>query len=244
MSKNIAIDLGNSSAKLYVYDGLEQVAMRRCDTAECPVIDALVAEYGVQNAIISSVRGDDAEIIAHVNACVPGKVLMLNSETPLPISVGYATPATLGGDRVAVAVGAFAQSPGKNLLVIDLGTALTMDVVDAQGCYLGGNISPGLTTRFRALHDYTGKLPLVSADGDSPMVGSDTATAIRSGVVRGMAYEINGYIEEISAKMQGIELFITGGDAKYLAKWIKSRIFEDQNLLARGLNTILLYNIE
>ncbi|MDE6715242.1 MAG: type III pantothenate kinase [Muribaculaceae bacterium] len=244
MSKNIAIDLGNSSAKLYVYDGLEQVAMRRCDTAECSVIDALITEYDVQNAIISSVRGDDAEIIAHVNACMPGKVVLLSCETPLPISIGYATPSTLGGDRIAVAVGAFSQLPGKNLLVIDLGTAVTMDVVDAQGCYLGGNISPGLTTRFRALHDYTGKLPLVSADGDSPLVGSDTVTAMRSGVVRGMAYEINGYIDEINDKMQGIDVFITGGDAKYLAKWIKSRIFEDQNLLARGLNTILLYNIE
>ncbi|MCH5215914.1 MAG: type III pantothenate kinase [Muribaculaceae bacterium] len=243
MSKNIAIDLGNTSAKLYVYDGSDMVDMRRCDTGVRETIDLLISQYGVRNAIISSVRKDDAEICNDLRLKITGKVINLTYSTPLPITIAYGSPKTLGSDRIAVAVGAQTQAPGRNLLIIDLGTALTMDVVDADGKFLGGNISLGLNSRFRALNDYTGRLPLIDANADTPLIGYDTVSAMRSGVVRGLAYEINGYISEISGKMQKIAVFITGGDSKYLAKWIKYPIFEDQNLLARGLNTILLYNI-
>lgn len=243
MSKNLAVDLGNSSVKLYVFDDDKLIDKYRYDSITQRHMDNLLKSHSVENCIVSSVRRNDADIVAYLEQCTKGKFVNLDYLTPMPITIGYGTPQTLGHDRIAVAVGAYAQSGNKASIVIDLGTAMTLDVIDASGCYLGGNIAPGLTTRFRALNDYTEQLPLIDANGDIPPIGNSTLTAMRSGVVRGMAHEINGFIAEMNDKIGKFAVYITGGDSKYLAKWIKYPIFDDQNLLAKGLNTILLYNV-
>ena len=243
MSYNIAIDLGNSLTKVYLFEGNTLAGSFRYSTLTAESLDELFARYDICDAIIASVRSDDRHIAGYLQSRCR-KVIVLDYTTPLPIKLHYDTPDTLGRDRIAAAVGAATEAPSVNLLVIDAGTAITLDVVDAQGNYLGGNISPGMSIRFKALNNYTQKLPVVEAEGEVPEIGHNTVTAIRAGVVRGVLMEIEGYISLISHKIGDLTVYITGGDAKYLAKQIKNRIFEDENLLAKGLNRILLYNNE
>ena len=134
--------------------------------------------------------------------------------------------------------------PGKNLLVIDAGTAITYEVIEAPGIFLGGNISPGMTTRFRALNHFTKKLPLVTEEDDIPLIGRSTETAIQAGVVNGIVYEMDGYIDELKVKYPDLLVFLTGGHSFYFERRLKNSIFADINLVLTGLNRILEYNVE
>ena len=166
-------------------------------------------------------------------------VVRFSSSTPLPLEIGYRTPGTLGSDRIAAAVGAWNEAPGRNLLIIDAGTAITVDFVGKDGKYNGGNIAPGIKMRLRALHEYTSRLPMVDKEGDTPAIGYDTETAIRSGVINGICHEIEGYINEFKQKYCDLLVFLTGGDEKPLKNRIKNCIFADKYLVAKGLNRIL-----
>ena len=128
------------------------------------------------------------------------------------------------------------------MLIIDAGTCITYEVIDAQGNYWGGNIAPGMQMRLHALHEHTARLPLVSAEGPVPGMGYDTETAIRSGVLRGMKYEIEGYIKSMRAKYPKLLVFLTGGDKINFDSKIKNIIFADKYIVPRGLNKILDYN--
>jgi type III pantothenate kinase len=171
-------------------------------------------------------------------------VIFLNENTPVPITTGYETPATLGKDRLAAAVGANYLQPDKNILVIDAGTAITYEFIDSKGVYAGGNISPGLTTRFRALNHFTGKLPLVNETEDVPFIGSNTEMAIIAGVVNGIVFEMDGYIDTLKAQYKDFFVFLTGGHSFYFERRLKNHIFADPNLVLTGLNRILEYNAE
>ena len=162
----------------------------------------------------------------------------------LPIRIGYETPHTLGRDRIAAVVGAQSLRPGSNILVIDAGTAITYELLEASGLYVGGNISPGMTTRFRALHHFTQKLPLVSEPEEVLLVGVSTESAIQAGVVNGIVLEMDGYIDLLRLKYPGLLVFLTGGHSFYFERRLKNRIFADINLVLIGLNRILEYNVE
>lgn len=172
-----------------------------------------------------------------MGAC--SNVTWFDGSTPMPIKIDYRTPHTLGTDRMAAAIGAMAKAPGRDLLIIDAGTAITIDFVDKAGHFKGGNISPGVKMRLTALHKLTDRLPLVNKEGETPSLGYDTETAIRSGVILGICHEIEGYIAEIKGKYPEVLVFLTGGDEKTLNNNIKSRIFADRFLVAKGLNIIL-----
>jgi type III pantothenate kinase len=163
----------------------------------------------------------------------------LTHETPLPIKNLYATPQTLGCDRLAAVVGAAHLYPNQNLLVIDAGTAITYELLSAKGEYLGGNISPGISLRFKALHHYTGKLPLCErADSYAP-VGTDTQSAIAAGVLNGVLYEVQANVEQFSLKIPNLIAILTGGDADFFANRLKKPIFVVCDLVLIGLNRIL-----
>jgi len=166
-------------------------------------------------------------------------VIRFNSETPIPIRNNYRTPHTLGSDRLAAAVAAWSQHPGHNLLIIDAGSCITFDFVSSDGTYFGGNISPGIHARLRAIDEYFPRLPLVETNGPIPDIGYDTETAIRSGVIVGMQHEIEGYIQHFRAKYPDLLVFLTGGDDINFANTIKNAIFADHFLVPRGLNRIL-----
>lgn len=165
----------------------------------------------------------------------------------MPIRLAYHTPQTLGRDRIATAVGAWGIAQrldnASDVLVIDAGTALTYDLITANGCFIGGNIAPGLALRFKSLHEHTGQLPLIDADGDTPVVGYDTPTAIRSGVVLGMLGEVRSYLADLKLSHPNLMVFITGGDGKMLHALLGDEsIIYYEHLAAEGLNRIHLYN--
>lgn len=162
--------------------------------------------------------------------------------TKIPLTIAYATPHTLGLDRIAAAVGAETHCPTTNKLIVDFGTAITIDFVNADKTYVGGNISLGMRTRFQALHDYTGKLPLIEPTDDVSEIGTTTKEAIQNGVINGIKYEIDEYIRIYSSKYQDLTIFFTGGDCHFFEKSIKNVIFAQQNLVAIGLYAILKYN--
>jgi type III pantothenate kinase len=159
----------------------------------------------------------------------------------LPFKNLYKTPETLGTDRLAAAAGAFSHFPDTNVLVIDAGTAITYEFME-PGLYLGGNISPGLMIRFRALHRFTGKLPLVNPSSGYEYPGQTTTSAIATGVIRGMIYEINEYIRTFEKKYADTRIILTGGDGDFFRDKLLKEVLYMPDLVMEGLNFILEYN--
>jgi type III pantothenate kinase len=237
---NIIIDQGNSAAKIALFDKNTLVHVFILENVTETFLSDIFWEYHPQAGMLCSVKPCmSVETVQTLQAQLP-VFYELSPQLPLPLAIDYKTPQTLGMDRIAAAVGAVAQKPGVNLLVIDIGTAITVDFITVEGIYKGGNISPGPDLRFKALHHFTGKLPLVNEQGDIPAWGYDTQTAIRSGVMDGIARELNSYIEEYE-KNQDVFTFLTGGGAFYFESKLKSHIFADGNLVLKGLNEILNY---
>ena len=237
----LCIDHGNSCVKAGLFDG-ERLAGRTVyrhfgrEEAE-----ALLESNDIEACIYSTVAGRADEAIGCLQAGC-GRFIELTHLTPIPIANRYATPHTLGNDRLAGVVGAAYLRPDTDLLVVDAGSAITYDFIDAQGNYWGGSISPGLDMRLRALHEYTRKLPLVEIADDIPLPGHDTPSSILSGVLYGIAFEIDGYIERLRAKHPSLSTFLTGGSTFYFANKLKNAIFANENLILIGLNRILQYN--
>lgn len=237
----LIIDIGNTVAKLVAFDGDEPIEEIRTSNDSLSALGAFAAKYAFTHGIVGTVKELTTEAEEQLrNLHIP--ILHFSHETPVPITNRYRSPKTLGADRLAAAVGARSLKPGKDLLIIDAGTCITYEVIDAKGNYWGGNIAPGMQMRLRALNEFTAKLPLVSAEGNVPGMGYDTETAIRSGVLRGMKYEIEGYIRSMRSKYPKLLVFLTGGDKINFDATIKSIIFADKFIVPRGLNKILDYN--
>ena len=235
---NLIIDIGNNSAKFFLFQGEQIILHTRKENSSFDVIDEWNKLYDIDKVIVSSVITDSENLLDEISR-LQCPVIRFDKSTPLPLEVNYRTPQTLGSDRIAAAVGAWSEAPGRNILVIDAGSAITIDFVSKDGKYNGGNIAPGIKMRLRALHEYTDRLPMVEKDGETPAIGYDTETAIRSGVINGICHEIEGYINEFKQKYCDVLVFLTGGDEKPLKNRIKSCIFADKYLVAKGLNRIL-----
>lgn len=235
---NLIIDIGNNSAKFFLFSGEQIVLHTRRENTRFDVIDEWNRLYDIDKAIVSSVIADSCELQNELQK-LQCPIVRFNSCTPLPLEINYRTPGTLGSDRLAAAVGAWNEATGRNLLVIDAGSAITIDFVSKDGKFNGGNIAPGIKMRLKALHEYTSRLPMVDKEGDTPTIGYDTETAIRSGVINGICHEIEGYINEFKQKYCELLVFLTGGDEKPLKNRIKNCIFADKYLVAKGLNRIL-----
>jgi len=235
---NLVIDRGNSTAKVGVFSDetlLYSTVFEKFGRGE---VVSLLKEFGISKAILSSVIDIECELVDYLDG-VFEKFILLDENTPLPIENLYKTPETLGKDRIAACVGANYLKPDTNLLVIDAGTAVTYDVVNAKNQYVGGNISPGLEMRNRALHTFTQKLPLIEMKDTVPMLGATTDEALLAGIVNGLIYEMEGYISSVSSVYPNLSIFLTGGDTFYFERKLKSPIFANQNILLTGLNRIL-----
>ena len=240
---NLIVDIGNTRAKVVVMNGLCEVERFVSESVADDWLRAIIARYAISRAIVSSTRGD-AEWVCNLLRDVVGYVVNFSpATTPVPLANSYSTPQTLGADRLAAAVGATTLYPECDLLIVDFGTAITIDYVEG-GAFRGGNISPGVNTRFRALHDYTASLPLCTATDEVLSYGRTTREAIEQGVMRGIEHEIRGYVDDFSKKNVKKCIIFTGGDAKYFAKQIKNAIFADCEPVIFGLNRILNYNAE
>ena len=238
---NLIIDIGNTAAKVALFDGGEMVEVLTESNQSLDCLEALCAKYPVEQGIVATVIDLSERVLAALVA-LPFPLLWLDSKTPLPVTNLYETPETLGYDRMAAVVGANEQYPRRDILVIDAGTCITYEFIDSKGQYHGGNISPGVQMRFKALNQFTGRLPLIDSNGRKLPMGRDTETAIRAGVLKGMEYEISGYIESMKHKYPELLVFLTGGDDFSFDSSVKSIIFADRFLVLKGLNRILNYN--
>lgn len=241
---NLVIDIGNSRTKFSLFNP-SGLMITVADTNFGPrSIEMLCNDYpGLKNTILSASGNYSDELKISIKENFEF-FIELNEHTPIPLKNSYKTPETLGNDRLAAAVGANLLFPGSNCLIIDAGTAITFDLVSETGEYLGGNISPGLEMRFKALHNFTGKLPLVESNYSFSFWGDTTTNAILAGVQNGILFEVDAYIDHFKKFYKKIEVIFTGGDVNFFDSKLKNSFFVHSNLVATGLNRILEYNAE
>jgi type III pantothenate kinase len=238
---NLIVEQGNTTLKVAIFDSEKIVSFISVDRDDTSRVNDIVRQYHPEQGIISSVVNTDEALIIYLKKHL--KYFLLPDEyTPIPVRLEYETKNTLGRDRIAAVVGGCHLQPGRNLLIIDAGTAINYEVIEATGVYIGGNISPGLTTRFKALNKFTKRLPLIKEKNDVPLIGTSTETAILAGVINGIVYEMDGFIDSLKEKYDDIFVFLTGGHSFYFEKRLKNHIFADANLVLIGLNRILEYN--
>lgn len=239
---NLAIDIGNTVAKLAIIDKGQVVDFLKTEEIDVAYVEGILDSYSdIESAILVSVREEYCDIEELLSRRV-SRFVRFDSDTAVPIKNCYSTPKTLGLDRMAAAVGANALYPGSNILVADFGTTITIDLVSSKGEFMGGNISPGAAMRFNALHQQTKKLPLTTLSDETQLLGTDTISAIKNGVINGIVYEIEGYIRDMEQKYADLRIIFTGGDGNFFAKRLKNPIFATYDLVAYGLNRILEYN--
>ncbi|MEO1051497.1 MAG: type III pantothenate kinase [Bacteroidota bacterium] len=236
---NLAIDFGNSSAKIAFFQGENMVELK-----EKVSVDDLKEIVGLKKpdfTIISSVSQGTSEIIEQ--ASLGPNTIGLTAQTPIPAEIRYKTPHTLGVDRIAAVIGAQTLFPNQNCLVIDAGTCITYDFIDSQRKYFGGAISPGLRMRFKSLNNFTARLPLVEFDDrDYDLIGDSTETSILSGIINGTVAEIQEIIRKYKHKFSDLQILICGGDARFVESRMKSAGIAKPELVLIGLNSILEYN--
>lgn len=239
---NLVLDFGNTRAKVAKVKQGEIVALEAFNYDQQESLAQFIdLNHRYDGIIVASVKGIETPLIKNIIDSIPQKPLILSHNTPIPITNSYQTPETLGLDRLAAVVGANNIYPNQNVLVIDIGTAITYDLICCDE-YLGGNISPGINIRLKALNEFTAKLPLVAANFEVSQVGKDTIGAIQSGVYLGIVAEIDGVITQFMTNYPNLRVILTGGDANNFAKKLKNAIFVNFNIVIIGLNSILEYN--
>jgi type III pantothenate kinase len=237
---NLIVDVGNTNTKLAVFDGQTKVSQVRINGLSCNELERELSGIRAQKAIVSSVKKIPPFIFELFMSNIQF-VHVLSHRSKLPFSIEYDTPETLGPDRIAAVAGAFSLFAGNEVLIIDAGTALTFEYL-SDNIYRGGNISPGLKMRFKALHKFTDRLPLVSMAKNFSNPGKNTTDAILAGVITGVTYEINEYIRTFENKHAGSKLVLTGGDGELLKDKINYQIAYMPDIVIDGLNYILDYN--
>lgn len=240
MGYNLVIDQGNSTAKVALFEGDTLIGHYRHERLLPAHLEKIADGRHIDAALYCSVTQHGEDIVVTLRT-IAKRVYELTSMLPLPISIGYTTPTTLGRDRIAAAAGACALHPGRTVLVVDAGTAITYDRLTADGEFSGGNIAPGLWMRAEALRSMTSRLPYVDVEtgGDVPLWGTDTVNAIKAGVVRGAVGEITYYR---SLLPDDAIVMLTGGDAARIAPLLDCEAEVDPMLVCKGLNSILKYN--
>lgn len=239
----LILDFGNTLKKLSVYNGNTMMAFHALERISLAKIRSIIKEYPEIDAVIlSSVVKYPDNIRDYLSRHY--HFIELDEHTPIPVSVRYKSPQTLGKDRLAAVVGAHHLYPAKDVLVINTGTCITYDFIDNKAVYHGGSISPGIRMRFSALHTFTDKLPFITCFGDAGLTGEDTVSSMSSGVMNGIRAEIDGIIGQYKQQKPGLVTVLSGGDAKYFEKSLKNSIFAVPNIVTEGLRIILNHNVE
>jgi type III pantothenate kinase len=237
---NLILDIGNSSTKFAIFDGRKKSISVRTRIFSCEKLEKILGKYNLDKAIVSTVRDTPDFIIDLATHGIP-LVHVLSHKSKLPFRNEYETPETLGSDRIAAVAGAYLAFPGKKVLIIDAGSAITYDFLSGKA-YKGGNISPGLSMRFRALHKFTRRLPLISTTDKYFSPGRNTTEAITAGVTNGLIYEINEYIRTFQNKYADLRVILTGGDSGYLKDKLNYKVAYMPDIVLDGLNYILECN--
>jgi len=239
---NLIIDIGNTATKLAVFQ-LDKILEVQAVPTKGMVseVEKIIEKHPeIIQGVLSSVVFLEPSAINSLLKLLPIKVL--ESSFRMPFNNCYETPLSLGVDRLALMAAAVKHHPKTNVLVIDAGSCITYDFIDAEQNYLGGAISPGLQMRYKSLKAFTSNLPLLDKITPNQRIGNSTEASIHSGVVHGVAHEIEGTIEDYQNKYSDLTVILTGGDADFLCKQFKISIFANSNFLLEGLNFLLEFN--
>ncbi|KAF2329730.1 type III pantothenate kinase [Flavobacterium ginsenosidimutans] len=240
----LTVDVGNTRIKASVFEGntsLENFVFEKNELEK--KIENILEKYpNCSDLAVASVGSIEKQSFLTFENRL--KVHFFSHEDVFPFHNKYATPKTLGIDRMILSAGATLQFPKQNRLVIDAGTCITYDFIDENDNYLGGAISPGLRLRYESLNNFTARLPLLTLETPDTYIGNSTAQAIHSGVVNGFVYEIDGFIDEYRKEFSNFIIILTGGDADFLAKRLKNTIFANSNFLLESLNQTYQYKID
>jgi type III pantothenate kinase len=236
----ICFDFGNTRLKYAVFEGDVLKAVEVLASGSVEEVSQVLQKHVPGRSILASVIAHDPALEDLLESKT--SFHKLSHESKLPFTVPVGKPETMGADRIALAAAMVKFYPGKNNLVVGLGTAITYNFINKYNEFLGGGISPGMELRLKSLHDYTALLPLVKKDWNFPLIGYDTRTNILSGVILGMAKEIDGTIDAYQERYGNFNVVITGGDSLYFAQHLKNTIFADPDFLYKGLYAISAYN--
>ncbi len=238
----LIVDIGNTKVKAAIFCEKKIVDFIVFDVFNLENLQNFIKNHKINYSIVSNVGNIDDAIINFLKSNF--KNIELSFKVNLPFNIKYKTPETLGSDRIALAVGANLIYPNNNILIIGTGTCITYDFINSNNEYLGGAISPGLEMRFKALNNYTQNLPLISnySDNNFNFIGNTTINSIYSGVVNGIAFEIDGFIDIYKVKYDYLKIFLTGGNANFFENNLKNTIFANSNLILNGLNEIIDLN--
>jgi len=237
----VAIDVGNTRIKAAVFEGysLLKLYLLEKETFQDDLKNIFSNHEKITNMWVSAVTSIEKKAFEGLSDQI--QIHFISHLDAFPFNNRYATPLTLGLDRMVLAAGAVFQFPQKNRLIIDAGTCITFDFVDENDNYLGGAISPGLRLRYESLHQYTSKLPLLTLEIPEKYIGNSTNQSIHSGVVLGVVHEIEGYISRFTEDYENFTIILTGGDSDFLAKRLKSTIFANSNFLLESLNHLFQF---
>jgi type III pantothenate kinase len=237
---NLVIDSGNTRIKVGLFNGSE-LTRRESFVAPDDLKKFMLSEHP-DHILVSSVNLDPNELLSWSSA--KGKKVALTTSLPLPVHVNYLTPETLGVDRIAAVCGALDLFPGRCCLIIDAGTCINYEILDEQGVYHGGAISPGISMRFEAMHTFTARLPLVKPNESIGLVGNTTETCMQSGVMNGVLEEVKGVINQYKMMYPDLVVIMCGGDYPFFENNLKPAIFVAPELVLIGLNRILRHHVE
>jgi type III pantothenate kinase len=240
MPKTLCLDFGNTRLKAAVFHEEKILAQHILPNDDFEEINRIVLTHQPEFSILSSVVNHNQQIEELLRAHT--RFHLLSSDSALPFTLSVGKPETMGSDRLAVAAAAVHLYPQQHNLVIVLGSCITYNFINKSAQFLGGSISPGMEMRFRCMHQYTAKLPLVKADWNVPLIGYDTATNLQSGVVLGMAKEIEGIIESYQRRYRNFNVLLTGGDIPFFEPHLKTQIFAIPDLSFKGLYAISKVN--
>jgi len=231
--KTICFDFGNTRLKAAIFENENFSATLALPNDELATIEKLLADHDPQKTILSSV----IEHNPGIEKLLAEKTVFhkISHLTRANFTTPVGKPETIGADRLALSAAAVHFFPGKNNLVIGLGSCITYNFINQYSEFIGGSISPGMEMRFKAMQVFTAKLPLVQKDWNFPVIGYDTKTNLQSGVIAGITYEIDGFIDEYARKYGNFNAVLTGGDTSYFAGQLKNKIFADSNFLFKGL---------
>lgn len=237
----LAVDIGNTFAKAALFEGEKQLGFLRFEISKPEILKELFAGFGHPDAaMIASVTASDNGLTQMLEEICP--VYHLSHETPLPFRITYEHPQTLGRDRIAAVAAAYKRFPGKNVLVIDMGSCITYDILQADGEYPGGIISPGIMMRLQAMHHFTSKLPLADFHAETPLTGRNTGMALNAGALWGTRAETEGIIRLYEEIYEDLTVLVGGGDNIYFDKKFRISIFAAPNLVVEGLKFIMDFN--
>ena len=235
--KNIVVDFGNNSIKVGIFDRIN--LSRKFVVHNLYDLQPILSQTH-DAIIVASVKGEPNTVLQMSAAA--GSKIKLTAETLLPVQIKYATPHSLGVDRIAAVCGAQQLFPDQDCLIIDMGTCINYELLDHDGIYRGGIISPGMGMRFQAMHTFTARLPLMEATTEPKLIGDSTEACMQSGVMNGMLEEVKGIMAQLKIKYPRLITILCGGDAAFFENQLKPTIFAAPELVLVGLNRILIHN--